>query len=344
MATFGEFDAMRHAFALAAEPENRRGPNPRVGCVVIDSAGTVVGEGSHRGIGSPHAEVVALAAAGDAARGATAIVTLEPCSHTGTTGPCTQALIDAGVRRVVYAQTDPNPLAAGGAQVLADAGIDVEGDVLAHLAERINPEWTVAVTTDRPFVTLKIAATLDGRVAASDGSSQWISGPAARKYVHQLRSEADAVLVGTGTAIADNPSLNDRRSESSHQPRPVVLGRRDVPADSSLRSNPDTIWLRTNDLSEALTDLFEQGIRHVLVEGGPTIATALIEADLVDRLIWFVSPKLLGAGASAISQLGISSVDAVLEWTIGDVKTVGEDVCLVMSRKEYVPEQISEII
>jgi len=331
MATAEEFDAMARAMALAVDPVNQRGPNPRVGCVLINASGDVVGEGSHRGAGSPHAEVAALEIAGESARGATAVVTLEPCRHTGRTGPCVEALIEAGVRRVVFAQTDPNPEAAHGAVELADAGVEVEGGVLADYAAAINVEWAQAVTQQRPFVTLKVAATLDGRVAAADGSSQWITGPEARHYVHQMRSEADAVLVGTGTVLVDDPELTDRRPEANYQPRPVVLGHREVPADSRLAQNPRTLRLRTHDISEALSDLFDHGIRHILVEGGPTVATAFISCGYVDRLVWFVAPKLLGGGQAAVADVGIGTIDAALGWATRDVSRLGDDICLVLS-------------
>jgi diaminohydroxyphosphoribosylaminopyrimidine deaminase/5-amino-6-(5-phosphoribosylamino)uracil reductase len=322
---------MARALALAVDPVNRRGPNPRVGCVLIDEAGDTVGEGSHRGAGSPHAEVVALEMAGEAARGATAIVTLEPCRHTGRTGPCVEALIEAGVRRVVFAQTDPNPVAADGAMELVEAGVDVEGGVLTGQAAAINVEWAQAVTQQRPFVTLKVAATLDGRVAAADGSSQWITGPESRSYVHRIRAAVDAVLVGTGTVFVDDPALTDRRPEAVHQPRPVILGYREVPAGTRLAQNPQTLQLRTHDISEVLADLFTHGIRHVLVEGGPTVTTAFIESGFVDRLLWFVAPKLLGSGQTAVADVGIGTIDSALGWKTVDITRLGDDICLVLA-------------
>jgi diaminohydroxyphosphoribosylaminopyrimidine deaminase/5-amino-6-(5-phosphoribosylamino)uracil reductase len=340
MATAEEFDAMARALALAEDPVNQRGPNPRVGCVLIDTAGRVVGEGSHRGAGSPHAEVAALETAGESARGATAVVTLEPCRHTGRTGPCVEALIEAGVRRVVFAQTDPNPEAAHGAVELADAGVEVEGGVLAEQAAAINVEWAQAVTWQRPFVTLKVAATLDGRVAAADGSSQWITGPESRNYVHRIRAEADAVLVGTGTVLADDPELTDRRPEANHQPRPVVLGHREIPAETRLAQNPRTLRLRTRSIHEALSELFGHGVRHVLVEGGPTTATAFISSGYVDRLVWFVAPKLLGGGQTAVADLGIGTIDAALGWKTLDVSRLGDDVCLVLQPLPHSVESV----
>src|SRR3712207_5398084 len=223
--------AMRDALALA-----RLGPavdpNPRVGALVLDADGAVVGRGHHAGAGTPHAEVVALAEAGSAARGGTAVVTLEPCNHTGQTGPCSTALLAAGIARVVYAQEDPNPEAAGGASTLRAAGVDAETGLLAEDAAALNRAWSFAVVHGRPRVVWKFAATLDGRSAAADGSSQWITGAEARADVHRLRGQAGAILVGTGTALADNPRLTVRHPNGTpvdQQPLRVVMGHRQLP-------------------------------------------------------------------------------------------------------------------
>src|SRR5829696_5408814 len=203
---------MRRALQLAASgpwPD----PNPRVGCVIVAADGTAVGEGFHHGAGTPHAEIEALRAAGGAARGATAYVTLEPCSHTGRTGPCTDALVAAGVREVVFAQSDLHPHAAGGGARLHAAGVQVTGGVLADEAAAVNERWTRTVALGRPLVAWKLATSLDGRSAAADGTSQWITGEAARADVHRLRATRDAILVGTGTVVADDPHLTVRDPE-----------------------------------------------------------------------------------------------------------------------------------
>ena len=210
MASQDEAAAMRRAIALSRTPGVPLGPNPRVGAVLLGADGATITEGYHRGAGSDHAEIDALRQAGPAARGATAVVTLEPCNHTGRTGPCAQALIEAGVRRVVYAQADDTRRARGGAATLRSAGIDVEGGVLAEEAAPTNRAWSFAAVHGRPFVTWKFAATLDGRSAAADGTSMWITGPQARADVHGRRSECDAVVVGTGTVLADNPRMTVR--------------------------------------------------------------------------------------------------------------------------------------
>jgi diaminohydroxyphosphoribosylaminopyrimidine deaminase / 5-amino-6-(5-phosphoribosylamino)uracil reductase len=321
--------AMRRALQLAAA-----GPwpdaNPRVGCVLVAPDGTVVGEGFHHGAGTPHAEVEALRSAGDAARGATAYVTLEPCSHTGRTGPCSEALLRAGVVRVVFAQSDPNVDAAGGAELLHAAGVQVTGGVLADEAAALNDRWARTVALGRPLVTWKLATTLDGRSAAADGSSQWITGEAARADVHVLRATRDAVLVGTGTALADDPRLTVRMPDGSvaeRQPVRVVMGLRDIPPAARLREAPgEVVHLATRDPREALGVLWEKGVRDVWLEGGPTVAAAFLRAGLVDDVYAYVAPALLGSGSSAVGDLGIGSIDGLQRLELVDVDVVGGDV------------------
>ncbi|MBC9823258.1 bifunctional diaminohydroxyphosphoribosylaminopyrimidine deaminase/5-amino-6-(5-phosphoribosylamino)uracil reductase RibD [Terrabacter sp. MAHUQ-38] len=320
---------MRRALQLAAA-----GPwpdaNPRVGCVLVASDGTVVGEGFHHGAGTPHAEVEALQAAGDAARGATAYVTLEPCSHTGRTGPCSDALLRAGVVRVVFAQSDPNVDAAGGAERLHAAGVQVTGGVLADEAAALNDRWARTVALGRPLVTWKLATTLDGRSAAADGSSQWITGEAARADVHLLRASRDAVLVGTGTVLADDPRLTVRMPDGApaeRQPVRVVMGLRDVPPAARLRDAPgEVVHLATHEPREALEALWVKGIRDVWLEGGPTLAAAFLRAGLVDDVYAYVAPALLGSGSAAVADLGIGSIEGLQRLELVDVEVVGGDV------------------
>lgn len=325
MVTAAEVAAMAQAVELASAVVADFGPNPRVGCVLLDSDGAVISQGAHHGAGEPHAEVVALHNAGERAQGATAVVTLEPCSHTGRTGPCTEALVSAGVRRVVFAAVDPNPAAAGGAQVLRNAGLEVEFDATNAAALELNRRWSVAVRRGRPFVTLKIASSLDGRIAAADGTSRWITGEPAREQVHSMRSDVDAVVVGTGTALADDPALTDRRPGATRQPRGVVIGLRELPATHQLCKS-GALMLATRDLAGAMTDLFDRGIRSVLVEGGPTLATSLIRESLVDELVWYVAPVLLGEGRHAVADLGITTIDDASRWQRNRVTSVGDDV------------------
>ena len=294
--------AMRRAIALACE--GPRGANPRVGCVLLDEHGAEVGAGFHHGAGTPHAEVEALAVAGERARGATAIVSLEPCTHTGRTGPCAEALIAAGVARVVFAQRDPTPQASGGAQVLRKAGIEVvEGVGLAE-AEQVNAGWTRVQRLGRPYVILKLAQTLDARVAGAEGGPTPISGALARVFTHELRAQSDAVVIGTGTAIADDPQLTVRELSVTSQPLRVVIGRRALPAGLRvLDDSAPTLLIDSHDPKSALEHLVGRGVQQVLLEGGPTLAAAFLEADCIDEVLWFIAPTLMGAGLASLHPL-----------------------------------------
>ncbi|HSU03870.1 MAG TPA: bifunctional diaminohydroxyphosphoribosylaminopyrimidine deaminase/5-amino-6-(5-phosphoribosylamino)uracil reductase RibD, partial [Nocardioides sp.] len=269
-----ERGAMRRALALAVTPGVPLGPNPRVGCVLLADDGTTLAEGFHRGAGSPHAEVEALTEARDAARGATAVVTLEPCNHTGRTGPCSEALVAAGVRRVVFAQADANPVARGGADRLRAAGIEVVGGLMAEEAQAVNRVWSFAVRHGRPFVTWKFATTLDGRSAAADGTSRWVSSRAARLDTHRLRALCDTMLVGTHTVEVDDPELTVRDEVDeplAEQPLRAVMGLRDLAPDRRiLNDRAETLHLRTRDPAEALARLHALDRQHVFLEGGPT--------------------------------------------------------------------------
>jgi diaminohydroxyphosphoribosylaminopyrimidine deaminase / 5-amino-6-(5-phosphoribosylamino)uracil reductase len=324
-----ELAAMTRALELAGTRGLPVGPNPRVGCVLLGPDGTTVGEGLHRGAGTPHAEVDALRNAGGRARGATAVVTLEPCDHTGRTGPCTRALIAAGVARVVFAQADPNPAARGGADTLRAAGLDVEGGLLVDEARELNRAWTFAQLTGRPYVTWKLATTLDGRSAAADGTSRWVSSPPARRDTQRLRAACDTILVGTGTVLVDDPRLTVRDEDDADLPRDrqllrAVMGLRDVPSDRRVLDDAaETLLLRTRDPHEALAELHERERRHLLLEGGPTLAAAFVQAGLVDEVVAYVAPMLLGAGLPAIGGLGITTMGDALRLEVADVTTLG---------------------
>lgn len=321
MASSTETAAMRRALELAAL--GPLGPNPRVGCVLLAADGRVVAEGHHRGAGTAHAEADALDHAGPAARGATAVVTLEPCNHTGRTGPCAQRLIEAGVRRVVFAQADPNPVAAGGAATLRAAGIDVESGVLAAESHALNQVWSFALEHQRPHVTWKFAASLDGRSAAADGTSRWVSSTAARRDTHLLRAQCDTMLVGTNTVAVDDPLLTVRDAEDrplAHQPLRAVMGLRSLDANRRIfDDSAATVLLRTHDPREALGMLWERERRHVFLEGGPTLAAAFLRAGLVDRIVAYVAPMLLGAGRAAVADLGIATIGEALRPQVVDV-------------------------
>jgi diaminohydroxyphosphoribosylaminopyrimidine deaminase/5-amino-6-(5-phosphoribosylamino)uracil reductase len=322
--------AMRRALELAATPGVPLGPNPRVGCVLLGPDGMAVAEGYHRGAGSPHAEVDALRQAGERARGTTAVVTLEPCNHTGRTGPCAQALVEAGVARVVFAQADPNPVATGGAETLRAAGIEVEGGVLEAEARALNRVWTFAVENRRPFVTWKFASTLDGRSAAADGTSRWVSSLPARRDTHRLRALCDTILVGTGTVLTDDPQLNVRDDDDRPLPRErqllrAVMGVREIPSGARvLDDTAETVVLPTRDPEQALADLFARDRQHVFLEGGPTLAAAFLAAGLVDEVVTYVAPVLLGSGRSAVADLGIGTIADALHLDVTDVTVLGE--------------------
>ncbi|MER5701674.1 bifunctional diaminohydroxyphosphoribosylaminopyrimidine deaminase/5-amino-6-(5-phosphoribosylamino)uracil reductase RibD [Micromonospora sp. NPDC002296] len=335
-------EAMRRAIALAARGLGTASPNPVVGCVLLDPDGEVVGEGFHAYAGGPHAEIVALAQAGRRARGGTAVVTLEPCDHTGRTGPCSRALIVAGVARVVIAVPDPDPVAAGGAATLRAAGVQVEFGVRAAEAEAGNVAWLASVRRGWPYVVWKFAATLDGRSAAVDGTSMWITSEESRADVHALRGTVDAVIAGVGTVLADDPRLTVRNLRDGtlaiRQPLRVVvdsLGR--TPAGAQVRDGAAPTWIATTgqvgagpdgrvDLPALLAELHRRGVRAVLLEGGPSLAGAFLSAGLVDRVVGYVAPRLLGAGPTALADAGVTTIADAIDLEITDVTQIGPDL------------------
>ncbi len=330
-----ELAAMDRALELAT-----RGPaggaNPRVGCVLLDGSGRTLAEGWHEGAGTPHAEAAAVASArgrGVDTRGATAVVTLEPCSHTGRTPPCAGLLLDAGVARVVYGLADPNPAAAGGAAVLASGGVDVVGGVRGPAAAELVRVWAASVRAGRPWVTLKLAVSLDGRVAAADGSARWITSAEARAHAHRLRAEVGAIAVGTGTALTDDPALTARQPDGSPAPRQplrVVVGERELPPVSRLNGpGGEVVQVRTHDPAEVVALLARRQVRHLLVEGGPTLAAAFLRAGLVDEVVAYVAPVLLGSGPAAVGDLGITGIADALRLRVRGVERVGPDVVVV---------------
>ncbi|WP_377272185.1 bifunctional diaminohydroxyphosphoribosylaminopyrimidine deaminase/5-amino-6-(5-phosphoribosylamino)uracil reductase RibD [Peterkaempfera sp. SMS 1(5)a] len=345
---------MRRAVALAALGLGGTSPNPVVGCVILAADGSIAGEGLHHRAGGPHAEVAALRAAGAAASGGTAVVTLEPCDHSGRTGPCSRALIAAGIRRVVYAVPDANPAASGGGRTLRAAGLEVVGGVLAEEAARGNRHWLLATARHRPFVTWKYGATLDGRVAAADGSSRWVTGEEARRDAHRLRAAHDAVLVGAGTLRTDDPSLDLRHGVVGRPPLRVVAASSarglpaaariwdgsaptllavaepdsaaGLPAEVEVLAVPRGPQGRGVDLGVLLRELYVRGVRSVLAEGGPTLAGALLEAGLVDEVVGYLAPSVLGAGPSSLASAAMPSVGAAARFVFGAVTRLGADL------------------
>lgn len=326
--------------ALAAAARGPRGANPLVGAVVIGSDGRPLVTGYHRGAGTPHAEVDAIseaAAAGVDLNGTTMVVSLEPCNHRGRTGPCAQAIIDAGIAAVVYAVDDPHDPAAGGAATLRAAGVRVRSGLAAVDALDLNRGWFDAVAAKRPFVTLHIAQTLDSRIAASDGTSQWISSPESLADNHALRGRIDAILVGTQTVLVDNPRLTARNPDgepAQKQPLRAVMGLRGIPEGAAVNGGDGKVLhLPTRAPSEALDRLFDAGVRHLMVEGGSRILSAFLTAGLVDELIVYLAPTLLGAGTAALDDLGIGTLADAQQWdwdeaTGGAVRRLGRDLRL----------------
>lgn len=322
--------AMRRALLLSADHRFRKGPNPRVGCVLLNPAGVVVGEGWHRGAGEPHAEVVALAAAGSSALGCTAVVTLEPCNHQGRTGPCVEALLAAGVRRVVWAVDDPNPSAAGGGDRLRAAGVEVDSGLLAEEATALNRTWIFAQRHGRPHVTWKVAGSLDGRCGAADGTSRWISSAAARADVHRLRARVGAVVAGTGSVLVDDAHLAARDESGAalpyaEQPLRVVVGRRRPAAGARvLDGAAETVQIASHDPTEVLAALTRRGVHDVLLEGGPTLAAAFWRAGVVDEVVAYLAPVLLGAGPSVVADLGVATMAEAPRLDVTAIDVIGD--------------------
>lgn len=358
---------MGRALELAALGRFTTHPNPNVGCVLVH-AGEIVGEGWHRQAGEPHAEVHALRAAGERARGATAYVTLEPCSHHGRTPPCALALLAAGVSRVVAAMTDPNPLVAGrGLRLLAEAGVTVESGLREAEAQALNPGFIQRMKTGRPWVRVKLAASLDGRTALANGQSQWITGPAARADVQVWRARSSAILSGADTVLTDNPALNVRWSQLPaeiqalypearlRQPlRVLVDSRQRLQPDAQLFSLPGPVLLARQqpqagwpsqveqvslplaasgklDLHALLMELGARGVNELWVEAGRQLAGALVSAGLVDELILYLAPKLLGEGAQGLLALPpLDSLAQAWQFTLRDVQQIGADLRLTL--------------
>lgn len=336
--------AMRRSLELAARGP-AYGPNPQVGCVLLDAAGTTVAEGWHLGSGTPHAEVVALSslrASGGEAAGLTAVVTLEPCSHTGKTGPCAVALAEAGIARVLYAVTDPGAESGGGAAILMGSGVDVVGGVEESEGRTLIERWFFATQHQRPWTTVKWAMSLDGRAAATDGTSQWITSPDTRGQVHLDRSLHDAIAVGSGTVKADNPSLTARGPGGTlyeHQPMAVAIGDSDVPPGATIREHPGGFYHhQSRDLQSLGHTLFGKGMRSLYVEGGPTLASAFLAAGLVDEVHVSMGPMLLGGPKTAVGDLGITTMAEAMYLEIRDVLRFQDDL-MVVARVQHEGEK-----
>ena len=319
---------MQRAIALSEKGLGRTAPNPIVGAVIIATDGTVIAEGFHdRHKSADHAEVVALKIAGDKARGATMFVTLEPCNHTGTTGPCTQAIIGAGIKSVVFAVADPNPTASGGAATLKAAGIEVVAGVGVDEASYSNRAWLTKIIEGRPFITWKVAATLDGKIAAQDGTSKWITNEASRADVQKVRRTVDAIMVGTQTVIADDPHLIPRDGLTSGNPLRIVCGTQELPKGAQvLDSAAPTKVIASKDLEVVASELLATGVNHILLESGPTLASAMVHACMLDELMIYQGPSLLGAGKNFVADLGALTLDHAMKMPRVSTETFGDDV------------------
>ena len=332
--------AMSRALALAGKSPIY-GENPQVGAVLINDAGVIIAEGWHKGAGTTHAEIDALnnlAAKNLSAAGLTAVVTLEPCNHVGKTGPCSQALIAAGVTKVVFGTYDPGKTEGGGRFTLEEAGIEVVSEVLRDECVQLIAPWFTNKFKKRPYVVIKWAASVDGRTAAADGTSKWITGAEARDDVHARRSAAQAILAGTNTVELDDPELTARRTDGSlyeSQPLRVIVGEREInPASRVFNTDAETVQFKTHNLTQVMGQLFERGIRQVFVEGGAELESALIAAGLADEFLIYVAPKLIGGPATAIRDLKVASIDQAIDLEFIETKKLGADILIRAVKKE----------
>ncbi|BDB43117.1 MULTISPECIES: bifunctional diaminohydroxyphosphoribosylaminopyrimidine deaminase/5-amino-6-(5-phosphoribosylamino)uracil reductase RibD [Mycobacterium] len=324
-------EAMRLAIEHSYQVKGTTYPNPPVGAVIVDQEGRVVGVGATQPSGGDHAEVIALRRAGGLAAGGIAVVTMEPCNHFGKTPPCVNALIEARVGTVIFGVNDPNGIAGGGAGRLNAAGVQVRSGLLAdQVAAGPLREWLYKQRTGLPHVTWKYATSIDGRSAAADGSSQWISSEASRADLHRRRAIADAIVVGTGTVFADDPALTARLPDGSlapQQPLRVVVGKREVPPEAKvLNDDSRTMVIRTHEPVEVLRALADR--TDILLEGGPTLAGAFLRAGAINRILAYVAPILLGGPVTAVDDVGVSSMVHALRWQFDSVEQVGPDLLL----------------
>lgn len=324
---------MTRAVDLSLSGLGRTFPNPIVGAVLLSSSGEVIGEGFHAG--GEHAEIRALmdcSSRHNDPKGATMYVTLEPCNHFGRTPPCTQALKDAGISRVVFALKDPNPIAQGGAMDLLEAGIEVSTGCMESEARESNRSWLHKIETGRPFFIWKIASTLDGYSAAPDGTSKWITSEQSRASTQVLRAQSDAILIGTGTALADNPSLIPRGDE--RRPIRIVVGNRSIPDSSNLNdAEAPTIFLKTSDLKVVVDALIELEVNQVLIESGPELGTSLLKENLVDEIHWYQAPTIFGAGMKTVGDLDVTTISQRIDFDIIRVERSGPDALTVLRPK-----------
>ena len=318
---------MSRAIELASKVDLSRDVNPTVGAVIVDTDGNIVGEGWHNGSGTDHAEVMAIAQAESKAVGATLYCTLEPCNAQGKTGPCAQAVIAAGITKVVIGQADPHQAMSGGVKTLQDAGIEVEVGLMQEATKVINASWNFAQENNRPWVIWKTATTLDGFVAAEDGTSKWITGEPARERVQEIRASVGAILTGTGTVLSDDPLLTVRALPDAQQPLRVIVGDRDLPASAQIFTGEVPAIRMAGDLAKVIAELWQlHGVHKVLVEAGSHVSQSLWSANLVDEVYWFQAPVILGSGKPAIGSFGVNTLANAPRFPEYQVDRVGLDL------------------
>ena len=323
--------AMARAIDCARLGLGKTFPNPIVGAVITSATGEIVSEGFHQG--GDHAEVIAINTAKEIPAGAILYVSLEPCSHHGKTPPCVDAIINSGIKKVVYAVNDPNPAAAGGADRLRAAGIEVESGIGEVQARLENRAWLTKMELGRPRITWKIASTMDGKVAASDGSSKWITGELARTDVAHMRSQFDAIITSTATVIADDPLMTSKGFGKN--PVRIVMGRTEINAGAQIMdSSAETIFIKSQNFKDLIALANERGFNQVLIESGPTFGTALLREDLIDEIVLFQAPTLFGSGKPAIGDLGITHISGRLDFEISDVEMIGSDLKITLIKSD----------
>ena len=316
---------MQRAIDLSCFGLGKTFPNPIVGAVIADKDGEIIGEGFHQG--AEHAEVLAIKDAGEIPEGARLFVTLEPCNHTGKTPPCTDAIIKSGIKNVIYAVTDPNPIAAGGAVKLREAGIKTEAGLLAESAQAVNQDWLSKLANNRPRFIWKIASTLDGKVAAADGSSKWITSSDSRADVAKMRSQADAILTSTKTVIADNPTLTSKGTGKN--PHRIVMGVSAIdPAAKILNDDAPTELIKSQEISALIDFVNQAGFNRVLVESGPILGSALLAAGVIDEVILYLAPTIFGSGTNSIADIGIKNISDRLDLTLISNEVIESDLKL----------------
>jgi diaminohydroxyphosphoribosylaminopyrimidine deaminase/5-amino-6-(5-phosphoribosylamino)uracil reductase len=320
-------DAMARAIECARLGLGKTFPNPIVGAVITTAAGEFISEGFHQG--GDHAEVIALNAAKEIPDGSILYVSLEPCNHHGKTPPCVDAIIKSGIKSVVYAVSDPNPIANGGAERLRSAGIDVQSGIGEEEARLVNRAWLTKMQLGRPRITWKIAATMDGKVAASDGSSKWITGDLARTDVAQMRSQVDAIVTSTATVIVDDPLMTSKGFGKN--PVRIVMGTTEIKAGAQILNDAaETVLIKSHKLNDLISLGKERGFNQLLIESGPTLGTALLREDLIDEIVLFQAPTLFGSGISAVGDLGITNISGRLDFEISDVEMIGSDLKITL--------------